>query len=463
MRGFTDGITAKAVGFNAHIQVSDLNSIRGKEAGPILDDQEIYTDIKSTPGVKHVQTYINKQSIIETDEGLSGVFVKGFAKDFYWDFFKENLVEGDIVPWDDSTASNKVIISKTIADKLDIHIGDKITFYFIRGEDDFAPRKMKVHGLFNTDMVEFDERFVLMDIRHLQKVNDWGLEIQALTDNQCLDNRLKLEVFTYGGDGNYRLDWSDGFESSGNTRFICPAEYGKENPLWVALSDNDETLPDTAFIHFDNLSVNNCGCDGLTSYATTSGGTRNKYINGYEVYLDDFKTLDEKENALSDLIGNTLNTTNVLRQSPEIFSWLELIDLNVYIIIFLLLGVAIINMSSALIINILERTQLIGVLKSLGANNWSIRKVFLIHAARLIAVGLILGNIIGLGLGWLQMKYSFLKLDPNIYSLSEVPIKINWSDVLILDLGTIVVCVLALIIPSYLITRISPVQAIAID
>jgi len=120
-------------------------------------------------------------------------------------------------------------------------------------------------------------------------------------------------------------------------------------------------------------------------------------------------------------------------------------------------------MSSALIINILERTQLIGVLKSLGASNWSIRKVFLIHASRLIGIGLIVGNIIGLGLGWLQMKYSFLKLDANIYSLSEVPIKINWTDVLILDIGSVVVCILALIVPSYLITRITPVKAIAID
>jgi len=228
MRGFTDGITEKAVGFNAHIQVSDLNSIRGKEAGPILGDQEIYKQLQSSPGIKHVQTYINKQSIIETDEGLSGVFVKGFAKDFYWDFFKENLVEGDIVLWNDSSASNEVIISKTIADKLDINLGDKITFYFVRGEDDFAPRKMKVHGLFNTDMVEFDESFVLMDIRHLQKVNNWGLEIQALTASQCENDQLKIEVFAYGGDGDYILEWSDGYKSTSNERYLCPKDYSED-------------------------------------------------------------------------------------------------------------------------------------------------------------------------------------------------------------------------------------------
>ncbi|MFT5229882.1 MAG: lipoprotein-releasing system permease protein, partial [Urechidicola sp.] len=238
VRGFTEGITDKAVGFNAHIQVSDLNGIRGKEAGTITKNQGIYDSLNSMEGVKHVQTYVNKQSIIETEEGISGVFVKGFAKDFYWDFFKKNLIEGEIIAWDDSTTSNETIISKTIADKLDIHVGDKLTFYFIRGQDDFSPRKLTVAGLYNTDMIEFDERFVLMDIRHLQKINDWGLEVQVRTDATCENDKLKIEVFPYGGDGIYHITWSDGKAIDQRVRYVCPNQM---NNLSVVLSDDSKT------------------------------------------------------------------------------------------------------------------------------------------------------------------------------------------------------------------------------
>ncbi len=460
VRGFTEGITEKVVGFNAHILVSDYNAIRGKEAGAIAYDQEMYENLKELSGVRHIQTYVNKQSIIETDEGISGVFAKGFSKDFYWEFFEKNMVEGDIIQWNDSAPNNEFILSTTLANKLKINIGDRITFYFIRGEDDFSPRKLKVAGLYNTDMIEFDENFVLMDIRHLQKVNNWGLEVQALVDDKCEMNRLKVEIFAYGGDEEYHYEWSDGKAQDKAVRYICPSDH--EN-LWVSLSDNSKTIQDTAFINISTITNDDCGCHSMASKVVTSGGSRTNYINGYELYLEDFSKLSEIEKDVVQHIGNELTTTTILRQSPEIFSWLELIDLNVYIIIILLLGVAIINMSSALIINILERTQLIGILKSLGATNWSIRKVFLIHAARLIFYGLLFGNIIGLGLAWLQQKYGFIKLDPESYSLSEVPIIIRWSDVLLLDIGTAIICILALIIPSYLITRISPVQAISMD
>lgn len=460
VRGFTDGITEKAVGFNAHIQISDLNSIRGQEAGAILTDQNFHPQLLEMEGIKHVQTYVNKQAILETEEGISGVFVKGTANDFYWSFFEDKLVEGELLHSNDSIQKNEVLISKTIADRLRINLDDKITFYFIRNDDDFYPRKMKVIGIYNTDMIEFDEKFVLMDLRHLQKINNWGLEIQALVEDNCDNNNVKIELFSYGGDGEYHIEWSDGKEENSSERYFCPSDV---NNLWAVLSDEDNTVTDTVFINISTVTSEDCDCNQFSSIVTTSGGSRTKYINGYEVYLDDFDELEIIEKKIRTLIGNELTTTSILKQSPEIFSWLELIDLNVYIIIILLFGVAIINMSSALIINILERTKLIGVLKSLGASNWSIRKIFLIHAAKLIGVGLLFGNILGLGLAWLQKTYSIIKLDPESYSLSEVPIIISWSDVVLLDIGTVIICLLALIIPSYLITKISPVKAIEID
>jgi lipoprotein-releasing system permease protein len=136
---------------------------------------------------------------------------------------------------------------------------------------------------------------------------------------------------------------------------------------------------------------------------------------------------------------------------------------NIYIIIILMVGVAVVNMSSALIITIIERSKMIGVLKAMGADNASVRSIFIRHAARLIGVGLILGNVLGLGLAVLQMKFGIIQLQAENYYLSEVPILIHWQDILLIDLGTLSICLLAMTIPSLLITRISPVRAIRFD
>ena len=183
-------------------------------------------------------------------------------------------------------------------------------------------------------------------------------------------------------------------------------------------------------------------------------------INGYEVTISDFNKLNIAANAIDDKLPITLKSYTVLDNYPTIFEWLNMLDVNTVVMLVLMIAVAVINMISALLIMILERTAMIGMFKAMGAGNWAIQKIFLYNAAFLIGVGLLLGNAFGLGLGYFQQHTQFFKLDQASYYMTFVPIKIVWTDVLLLNVGTLVTCLLVLIIPSMLVTRISPVKAI---
>jgi lipoprotein-releasing system permease protein len=183
-------------------------------------------------------------------------------------------------------------------------------------------------------------------------------------------------------------------------------------------------------------------------------------INGYEVTISDFNKLNFAADALDDKLPITLKSYTVLDNYPTIFEWLNMLDVNTIVMLVLMIAVAVINMISALLIMILERTAMIGMFKAMGAGNWAIQKIFLYNAAFLIGVGLLLGNALGLGLGYFQVQTHFFKLDQASYYMTFVPIKFVWTDVLLLNLGTLVTCLLVLIVPSMLVTRISPVKAI---
>jgi len=160
------------------------------------------------------------------------------------------------------------------------------------------------------------------------------------------------------------------------------------------------------------------------------------------------------------IIGQELVTTSIKNNNPSIFSWLELQDINAIIVISLMLLVAGINMISALLILILERTNMIGILKALGAKNSSIQKVFLYNAFYLIIRGLFFGNILGIGIALLQQHFGLIQLDPKQYYVSVVPIDLDVLHILLLNISTIVVCFLMLILPSFIVSKITPVKAI---
>jgi lipoprotein-releasing system permease protein len=199
-------------------------------------------------------------------------------------------------------------------------------------------------------------------------------------------------------------------------------------------------------------------------------GWKQNQVSGFEIFIDDFDKLENMTLAVRDEIGykisedeNKVKVTNIRMKYPQIFDWLNFQDMNVIIIIILMLVVAGFNMISGLLILILEKTNLIGILKALGSEDKIIRRIFLYQAAYLIGKGLLWGNLIGIGLAFLQLKTGFVTLDPSSYYLKTVPVNIEIVSILLLNAGTMAAIILMLLVPSQLISRISPVKAIRYD
>ena len=184
-------------------------------------------------------------------------------------------------------------------------------------------------------------------------------------------------------------------------------------------------------------------------------------IAGYEVFVDDIRDLKTMNNFIyNDLISNQLSSQTIRDEQPSIFEWLDLQDVNEKVILGLMLLVGIINMVTALLILILERTNMIGTLKSLGSTNWSIQRIFIYYGAIIISIGLLIGNVVGLGLAFLEQKFKFIKLSESDYYLSYAPIKFDFMTILTLNIGTLLITTLFLLLPTLLVLSISPVKAI---
>lgn len=183
-------------------------------------------------------------------------------------------------------------------------------------------------------------------------------------------------------------------------------------------------------------------------------------IGGVEIKLKKFDSLNATTGELHQVLNADLQAESIDNYFPSIFSWLDMLDVNTEVLLFLMLLVGVINMITALLIMILERVNMIGILKSFGATNYTIVKIFLYNAFYLILVGLLLGNLLGLGLGYLQLEFKLFKLQQSSYFLKYVPIEFHWQDVVLLNLGTIIICMLVLLIPSLLVSKITALKAI---
>ena len=186
-------------------------------------------------------------------------------------------------------------------------------------------------------------------------------------------------------------------------------------------------------------------------------------IGSFEVFVDDFTQIESKGQQVYEETSSTLDSQTIVEKFYYIFEWLKLFDFNILVILIVMIAVSTINMVVALLVLILERTQMIGILKSLGANNWSIRKVFLYNAAYLIGRGLLWGNVIGIGLLLLQKYLGIIKLNPESYYVNVAPVDINLFYILLLNIGTVVICLLVLLIPSFIITKITPSKSIRFE
>ncbi|MCO6500012.1 MAG: ABC transporter permease [Vicingus serpentipes] len=360
--GFQREIRNKVIGFGSHIQITNFDSQNTYEASPINKNQKFYPAIDSVNGIKHIQVFATKAGIIKTKEEIYGVVVKGISDDFDWSFFKEKMVDGEIFPIK-KDLENNLLLSKNIADKMKLKVNNKIFIYFIQKNGQLRPKDFVVKGIYQSGLEQFDNLYVITDIRHIQKRNDWNEE----------------------------------------------------------------------------------------------------QVGGFEVLIDNYKQIDELGQYVYDNIGYDLHATTIKEQNPDIFNWLDYQDYNVTIIIILMIIVAVINIISALLILILERTNMIGILKALGMPNWNVRKMFLYNAAYLIIKGLLWGNVIGIILCLIQQKTGIVTLPEESYYVATVPIEFNFIKILLLNIGTLTICILLLLIPSVVITKISPVKAIRYD
>jgi lipoprotein-releasing system permease protein len=186
-------------------------------------------------------------------------------------------------------------------------------------------------------------------------------------------------------------------------------------------------------------------------------------IGSFEVFVSDFTQIEQKGQQVYTETASTLDSVTIVEKFYYIFEWLKLFDFNIVVILIVMIAVSTINMVVALLVLILERTQMIGILKSIGANNWTIRKIFLYNAAYLIARGLLWGNVIGVGLLLLQKYFGIIKLNPESYYVNEAPVDINLFYILLLNIGTVIICLLVLLIPSYIITKITPSKSIRFE
>lgn len=186
-------------------------------------------------------------------------------------------------------------------------------------------------------------------------------------------------------------------------------------------------------------------------------------IGSIEVIIDNFDEIDNVTQELYDETSSALNVLSIKERFPEIFNWIALFDINVLLIIIIMILVGGINMITALLVTVLEKASLIGVLKTLGSSNNSIRSIFLINGTYLISLGMVIGNLISIVIIFLQNKIGFINLDPETYYVSELPFDFNFSSILFLNIGVLVLCFLMLILPSLVITKISPSESVKIN
>ena len=457
LEGFQEEIRNKVIGFGSHIQVVSIGDNFSKESRRMLADQEFYHELKDHPDVEHIQRFAVRPGILESNEGLQGVVIKGVDQDYDWSFFEERLVRGEVMELFDDKRSNDIMLSAYQASRLGLDTGDLVMAYFVQGDSDIKPRPFRIKGLYATDMEEFDHSFVFVDIGHIQKLASWGLEAQIKKVEN--NGQLFVQALAFGGDGNYSYNWSvDDWKGKGPHN-ICSVT---DSTVRLIVQDGNKTLPDTAWFSVQRLEDGLCALPYETTL-TTSGGSGKYYCGGFEILLNDYDLLLDADDFVTKEIPFNLQTRIVTDQYPEIFNWLEMLDINVVIILWLMIFISVINMTSALLIIILERTRMIGLLKSMGAKGLSIVAIFMINAAYVIGIGVLAGNLLGIGLAWLQDKYALIKLDPVNYFVDTVPIKINIMEFVLLDIATVVICVIVLVLPALYVNHIKPIKAIPFD
>lgn len=353
--GFKNTIKQKLFSQTSHIQVSKITLNRSFEETPMPNNLEYYADIQKVSGVDRVSRVAFKSVILKSNEEISGAVIKGVDERYDWADFDGNLVEGRHVMPD---SLNEIVLSKRISSMLGIKVGQDLLAYFV--QDPPRVRKLKVVGLYDTNVEELDKVYVVANLALVQRINLWE-----------------------------------------------KGEFGH-----------------------------------------------------YEVWLKDVTKVDDAKAKLLDVLPTEYQVVKVTEILPHFFEWFSFLDRNIVLIIGLIILVAAFNMVSVLLIMIMERTPMVGLLKSLGASASQIRGVFLVNASKIIIKGLLWGNFSAILLGFIQWKFKIIKLDAENYYMSFVPIEWNLPVMLLVNLGVFSVVLLIALLPTLILRSISPVKAL---
>lgn len=327
----------------------------------VLEQQDLKLDqIKKLPEIRNVQSFVNTNGILRTDDNFAGVIFKGVGDDFQRETFRKFLVSGEVPKFSDNQLSNDVLLSQKIASDLHKKLNDSVIAIFSKENEKPVYRKFKIAGIYKTDIKMLDDLYMIGGIKHARRVQ--------------------------------------GFED--------------------------------------------------------------KQVGGMEVFLNNVDDIDRVFPKIESLIGYKNYAEKITDRFPQIVDWINLFDTNIGLIIAIMLLVVVINIIMVLLILIIERTNSIGLLKTMGATNQQIRAIFINYTVIIMIPGLLAGNVIGIGLLLVQKFFGVIRLNPENYYVTEVPVDLNPFYILAISLGILLVSAFALVLPSYLISKISPVKSI---
>ena len=358
-KGLQEKIKSKTTAFNGHISITPFENNESQiSVLPFKDDFNLKKTIKKNKGINIINSVAFDGVILKNKNDFEGGLFKGVNSDYTWNIIKDFLVEGKYPSIDKNEISNEIILSKSLANRLSIELGNTIDLYFQNLNNKNLPyrSRFKIVGLFNSGFPEIDNNLIYGDIDQIRRVKKW-----------------------------------------------------------------DKNM-----------------------------------IGGYEIFIDNIYNSDQVSERIYNQLPPNLDSLSIIKRFKSIFQWIALFDFNILIILIIVIIVSLVNLSTALLILIFEKSKMISILKTMGLNNTMIKKIFLWNGLLIIIKGLLIGNFFGLMFFVIQKKYGFIKLDPQTYFVEIAPVIFDFNNIFYANILFVIICVIMLWIPLNIILKISP-------
>ena len=380
--GFKREVTHKVIGFGSHIQLVSHTQTRDYVMLPVYTTDSLEKAVRKVGGIDKVQRFATALGILKTEDNFCGLTFYGVGEDYDPTFFRNSIVEGEMPDFSSKESSNKLMISRRVANSLNVGVGDKIYAYFM-GDGSLRARRFFVQGIYETNLADYDSNYAFTDIYTIRKLNGW-------TDKM-----------------------SSGFQ--------------------ITVKDFEKV-------------------DSIADLM------RRRICLGGREYIVPMPVEEDTVN-----VGVNYGTYSIRQLAAHTFAWLDVLDMNVVMILILMILVSSFTVVSGLLIIMLERINMIGTLKALGATNMSVRRIFVNFSVMLVGKGMVIGNVLGLLLCWIQDKFHIIKLDASVYYIDSVPIEYNWLYFIGANVITLIISSIVISGSSFLVSLRKPVDAMRFE